>query len=292
MKFEPWTIAYDLLSKRLQRVYPHFKDLHLQMKKAGIRISFKAYISFMFMISIITFVASLVLSLVLIPAILKVSFLSSTNLLLSPLLAALTFIMTLMFAYMYPGMKANNRKGPIETNLPYISSFLTLLSSSNVPPSVIFRSVARIDTLKEVKQEFSNIVRDIEVFGEDLMNAILNNAKYSPNDKLRELLIGYVATVRTGGNPTEYLKVQNEGITKERIGKLDTMLESLSAIAEIYVMVLVAMPLLFVVLFATLGMIGSGGTALNPRLFLYLLTYAGIPILGTVMMIIVSTFEK
>ena len=37
------------------------------------------------------------------------------------------------------------------------------------------------------------------------------------------------------------------------------MLESLSAMAEIYIMMLVAAPLLFVVLFVTLGMIGSGG---------------------------------
>jgi len=45
---------------------------------------------------------------------------------------------------------------------------------------------------------------------------ISTNAKYSPNEKLRELLIGYVATIRTGGNPTEYLKVQSESITKEK----------------------------------------------------------------------------
>ncbi len=292
MKFQPWTTAYDLLSKRLEKFYPHFEDLHTQLKKAGIPISFKAYISFMMLIAIIAFVASLILSLAFVPLIMRISFFSTTNLLLSPLFAGLTFIITLMLIYMYPGMKANNRKMPIETNMPYITSFLTLLSSSNVPPSVIFRSVARIDTLKEVRQEFSGIVRDIEVFGHDLMNAILDNAKLTPNEKLRELLIGYVATVRTGGNPTEYLRVQNESITKERMSKLDMMLESLSAIAEIYVMVLVAMPLLFVVLFATLGMIGGGGSSLNPSVFLYLLTYAGIPIMGAIMMVIVSTFEK
>ena len=68
------------------------------------------------------------------------------------------------------------------------------------------------------------------------------------------------------------------------------MLESLSAIAEIYVMILVAMPLLFVVLFATLGMIG--GAEMNAQLFLYLLTYAGIPIMGAIMMVLLSTMEK
>ena len=289
MKFEPWTIAYDLLGKKIDRFLPEFEELQNTLRKAGVRISFKAYVAFMFMISIVAFAVALVFSLVMLPLITGIAFLSWNNILLSLMLAGLSAIMTLILTYALPGMKAKNRNMPIENNLPYISSFLTLLSSSNVPPSMIFNSVARIDTLKEVRQEFSNIVRDVEIFGQDLMNAINSNAKFSPNDKLRELLLGYVATVRTGGNPTEYLKVQSEAITKERLGKLDMMLESLSAIAEIYVMVLVAMPLLFVVLFATLGMIG--GAAMNASLFLYFLTYAGIPILGAIMMVIVSTLE-
>jgi len=292
LKFEPWTFAYDLLGKKLERLFPQFQDLHAQMKKGGVRINYKAYVSFMILISIIAFAVSLILSLAVLPLLLQAAFFSPTVFILSFLLAGLTFIMTLILTYMYPGMKASNRRLPIENNLPYISSFLTLLSSSNVPPSTIFRSVARIDTLSEVRQEFSNIIRDVELFGTDLMNSILENAKYTPNDKLREMLIGYVATVRTGGSPTEYLKIQSENITKERMGKLDVMLESLSTIAEIYIMVLVAMPLLFVVLFATLGMIGSGGNMLNPSLFLYLLTYVGIPIMGATMVVIVSTFEK
>jgi hypothetical protein len=71
------------------------------------------------------------------------------------------------------------------------------------------------------------------------------------------------------------------------------MLESLAAMAEIYIMMLVAAPLLFIVLFVTLGMIGSssfGGISMS--LILYLMTYLGIPILGAIMMVIMSTFEK
>ncbi len=290
MKFEPWTTAYNLLGKRIEGVLPHFEELHTNMRKAGITISFKAYVAFMFLISTIAFTAALTLSLIMIPLISQTSFLSAPNFIISLMLAFLTAIMTLILTYAYPGTKANSRKIPIDKNLPYISSFLTLLSSSNVPPSTIFSSIARIDTLKEIRQEFSNIIRDVEVFGTDLLNAITENAKFTPSEKLRELLIGYVATIRTGGNPTDYLKAQSEAITRERLGKLDLMLESLSAMAEIYVMVLVAMPLLFVVLFATLGMIT--GAEMNAGLYLYLLTYAAIPIMGTIMMVIVSTIEK
>ena len=292
MKIDPWSLAYKHFSKRIDRLFPHFQDVHGQLKKSGMKVTFKAYISFMILASIIAFVTTLIVSPIVLPLILGFGFLSIANILLSLMFAGLAFIITLILFYIYPGIMASNRKIPIENNLPYISSFLTLLSSSNVPPSVIFRSVARIDTLSEVRQEFSNIVRDVEVFGKDLLNSILENVEYTPNEKLREILKGYVATVRTGGNPTEYLRISTENITRERMSKLDVMLESLSAIAEIYILVLVAMPLLFVVLLATLGMIGSGGMGMDPALILYLLTYVGIPLMAAVIIVLVSTFEK
>jgi archaeal flagellar protein FlaJ len=255
-------------------------------------IAFKAYIAFMVLISIIALITSTIVSFIILPFLINIPHLSVMNILIAPAIGVGIATMSLIVMYMYPSMKASNRKKPIENNLPYIANFLTLLSSSNVPPSTIFRSMARIETLKEVRQEFSNIVRDVELFGNDLMNSILENAKLCPNDELREILTGYVSTVRTGGNPTEYLKINSEKITKERISKLDMMLESLSAMAEIYIMVLVATPLLFVVLFATLGMIGGGGEGMNMGTMLYLLTYLGIPIMGAIMMVIMSTFEK
>ena len=293
MKFQPWTTAYTLLNKKLERIYPQFQEIHLQLKKGGVLIAFKAYIAFMVLLSIIVFAAAIPVSFILLPLLTGISILSVMNFAFSLVIGASAAMVTLIVMYIYPGMKASNRKGPIDKNLPYISNFLTLLSSSNVPPSLIFESMAKIDTLKEVRLEFSNIIRDIEIFGNDLMTSIVDNAKLTPNDKLGEILEGYVATVRTGGNPTEYLKITTDAVTKDRLGKLYMMLESLSAMAEIYIMMLVAAPLLFIVLFVTLGMIGSGTIGgLSMSLVLYLLTYLGIPIMGTIMMVIMSTFEK
>lgn len=293
MKFEPWATAYNLLNKKLEKIYPQFQEIHLQLKKGGVLITFKAYIAFMVLISIIAFAAAIPISFILLPLLTGIPILSVINFVFSLVIAVSAAMITLLIMYIYPGMKASNRNGPIDKNLPYISSFLTLLSSSNVPPSIIFKSMAKIDTLKEVRLEFSNIIRDIEIFGNDLLTSIVDNAKLTPNDQLGEILQGYVATVRTGGNPTAYLKITTEAVTKDRIGKLDLMLESLSAMAELYIMLLVAAPLLFVVLFVTLGMIGSGEIGgMSMSLVLYLMVYVGIPIMGAIMMVIMSSFEK
>ena len=290
MKFEPWTTAYQLLNSKLERLYPQFEELHVQLKEGGVLIAFKAYVAFMVLVSIVSFILALVISLFLFSLLMHSLF---STFVFSLAAASTTALVTLMVLYMYPGMKASNRNGPIDNNLPYIANFLTLLSSSNVPPSVIFESLSKIDTLKETRLEFTNIIRDIEVFGKDLLTSILENAKLTPNFQLREMLIGYVATVRTGGNQTEYLKITTEKISKERMTKLDMMLESLSAMAEIYIMMLVAAPLLFAVLFVTLGMIGSGTVAgLSIGTLLYLMVYAGIPMLGAVMMVIMSSLDK
>ncbi|MGQ9679972.1 MAG: type II secretion system F family protein [Candidatus Bathyarchaeia archaeon] len=196
----------------------------------------------------------------------------------------------MLIIYVYPKVKASARKTPIELNLTYILNFLTLLSSSNVSPRMIFRSMANIDALKSVRKEFRDIVRDVEIFGRDLLSSIIDNMDYTPSRNLKEVLTGYVATIRTGGDPAEYLRISTENAMKERMIKLDTMLESLSAIAEIYIMVLVAMPLLFVVMFTTLGMLG-GGSSGTLALILYLLTYAFIPIAGAILIVVLSTFE-
>jgi archaeal flagellar protein FlaJ len=293
MKFQPWATAYNLLNKKLERIYPQFQEIHIQLKKGGVLIAFKAYIAFMILTSIIVFAATIPTAFILFPLLSGIPFLSAMNFAFSLVIAASAALITLMVMYLYPGMKASSRRGPIDRNLPYVSNFLTLLSSSNVPPSVIFESMAKIETLKEVRLEFSNIVRDVGIFGGDLLSSIVQNAKLTPHDQFGEILEGYVATVRTGGNPTEYLKITTEAVTRDRIGKLDMMLESLAAMAEIYIMMLVAAPLLFIVLFVTLGMIGSssfGGFSMS--LILYLLTYLGIPIMGAIMMVIMSTFEK
>jgi flagellar protein FlaJ len=288
LKIEPWTFAYRLLGKRVQKILPQLEDLHIQLKKAGVNIAFSAYVSFMMLVSIFAFVFTMVILPFSLPLILHIDFLSVENFALSIMFAALSSIFTLILVYVYPGIRSSNRRIPIEINLPYISSFLTLLSSSNVSPKTIFRSVARIDTLREVRQEFSNMVRDVEVFGQDLLTSILENAKYTPSDNLKEILNGYVATVKTGGDPTEYLRISTRNIMKEKMVKLDLMLESLSALAEIYIMVLVAMPLLFVVMFATLGMLGGG--TMNPTIMLYLLAYLGIPIMATILIVVISTY--
>jgi flagellar protein FlaJ len=63
--------------------------------------------------------------------------------------------------------------------------------------------------------------------------------------------------------------------------------DTLGVLAEFYVVMLVAGPLILVVMLGVMAMLGGGGMigGLDPRLLLYLLTYMGIP-LGSIVFLI------
>jgi len=261
------------------------------MRTGGVNIAFPAYLSMMVLISIFAFATPLILLPFILPLLLHTHLLSVENFALSFMLAAAISVLSFIIMYLYPGVKSNSRKAPIDINLPYIASFMTLLSSSKVPPRKIFGSMSTIPTLREVRQDFTNMLRDVEIFGKDLLTSIAENLVYIPSKRMQELLAGYVGMIRTGGDPTEYLRITTDKIMKSRMLKLDLMLESLSALAEIYIMCLVAMPLLFVVLFATMGMLG-GTSTMDPALMLYLLTYGMIPIMAAVLIVIIDSYTS
>lgn len=289
-RFEPWTYAYRLFGERAQKLLPHFGELRTQMRGGGIHIPAPAYISYMMLLSVIAFAAPALSLPFLLPIVFRIPLLSIGNFMLSLLIAAACSTITFTIMYSYPKIKYNHRNNPIERSLPYVSSFLTLLSSSNVPPKRILNSMATIPTLSEVRQDFNDIIRDVEIFGQDLLTSISENLKFIPNKRMQEMLSGYILTIRTGGNPTDYLQITTDNIMKERLLRLNSSLESLSALAEIYIMILVAMPLLFVTLFATLGMLG-GVSTINPAFMLNLLVYILIPLMAAVLMVLVDSSE-
>jgi len=73
---------------------------------------------------------------------------------------------------------------------------------------------------------------------------------------------------------------------------LNQLSETFAVLAEFYVTMLVAGPLILVVMLSVMAMLGGGASGLlNPLLLLYLLTYLGIPIGSLVFLIILDVFS-
>lgn len=279
-----WLFAYRLLGQRTAMFLPLFKDADVNLQKSGMKVNFKAYVS----LAVLATASFSTVTMVLIPLILFLVFKLSivSSILFGIGGSLLTMVLTLTSFYAYPILRADSQKRALEDGLPFISGYMAILAGAGVTVANMFRSLAQVDASLAISNEARTIVRNMELFGIDVLSALEMSSKRTPSARFKELLEGLIATVHSGGNMEKYLS-QRAGLYM-RLKKiaLQRFADTLAVLAEFYVVLLVAGPLIFVVMLGVMAMLGGGGQGLlDPRLLLYLLTYLGIP-LGSIVFLI------
>jgi flagellar protein FlaJ len=286
-RMNPWLFAFRCLGDRTRLFLPLFKDVDVNLQRSGMKVNLKAYVS----LAVLTTVVLSATVLLLIPAILfilfRLSMMSSILFGIGGSLFALA--LTLTGFYLYPVLRADSIKRRLEEELPFISGYMAILTGAGVPVANTFRSLAQVDTSFTISKEARTIVRDMELFGMDVISALEAASKRTPSKRFKELLEGLIATMHSGGSLEKYLAQRSRLYMQLRKIALKRFSDTLGVLAEFYVVLLVAGPLIFVVMLGVMAMLGGGGQGiLNPKLLLYLLTYLGIPLGSMVFLILLD----
>ena len=276
-KWKPQLFAYRLLRERTNRFLPLFRDMDNGLHKSGLRVSFKPYVSLTLLTSLIITISTMLL----VPPMLY--FILQTALFPSLLFGAggglLAGALTIIFFYIYPLYQADNIKRNLDDNMAFATGYLAILAGASVSPDKMFRSLSKIPQKLAIVDGARIIVRDVELFGADIITALENASKCTPSEKFKELLEGFIATIHSGGDLTSYLLHRSRQNMKFKRIALRKFSDTLGVLSEFYVTLLVAGPLIFVVMLSVMAMLGGAGLGiLNPTLLLTLLTYIGIPI--------------
>jgi flagellar protein FlaJ len=255
------------------------------LRRSGMLTSFKPYVS----LTLLTSLVATVVAAVLIPPMFYLTL--STPLLPSILFGVgggmLAGALTVVAFYMYPVYKADNIRRNLDDTMAFATGYLAILAGAGVSPDSMFRSLSKIPQKLAVIGESRMIVRDVELFGADIITALENASKRTPSEKFKELLEGFIATIHSGGNLMSYLLHRSRQNMKFKRIALRKFSDTLGMLSEVYVTLLVAGPLIFVVMLAVMAMLGGSGLGvMNPALLLMLLTYIGIPV-GSVIFLIV-----
>jgi len=229
-----------------------FSIVKYSMPKAEMKITFKTYLSMVFMTAAIAYFST-IFALFLALKIVEVSFfMEVVYLIFVPIITAVSSAVILIF---YPYQKMLNRRKSIETNLPFVLTHMGAVAESGVPPYVIFKLIGEFEEYGEVSQEMKKIVRNIESFGLDPLRAVKEVAERTPSDKFKQVLLGFVTTTESGGDVKIYLKNAGEQALFDWRIKRERFLQQLSAYAEFYTGILIAAPLFIIALFAVMNMI-------------------------------------
>lgn len=283
----PQAFAYRVIGERSARLLPLFKDVDVNLRRSGTRISFKAYVSLSILVTLLLFFFVLVLTPFFLVFILRLPFFSS--LLFGTGMSLLTGALTIIGFYIYPIYRKDSLKRGLEDGLPFTAGYMAILAGAGVPPEYMFRSLAQIGASLAVSSEARTIVRDVELFGSDILSALESASNRTPSTRFKELLEGFIFTIHSGGKLAKYLTDRSRQYMRLKRIALRRFSDTLGVLAEFYVTLLVAGPLILVVMLAVMAMLGGGGTGLfDPRLLMYLLTYLGIPIGSATFLIILD----
>ncbi|MGA2791038.1 MAG: type II secretion system F family protein [Candidatus Bathyarchaeia archaeon] len=282
----PWLLAFQYLGGRLQKYLPYFSDLGSNMQKAGLKISIHSYVSLMALLSAISFAAGFSATLI-------VALVFAIPILLTILFAFGVSIMSsaLVFGVLYglPSFLATSRRRRMDLELPYVTTHMSILAAAGMPPARMFKLLEDSRTTPEVASEANEVVRDVEILGDDIITALEAERKRSPSSVFAEILEGLVATIRSGGNMKGYLQDSTRMMMDLRRVAAKQMIESLAAFADIYVTMLVVFPLLIIVMFSVMALIGGGIGGLSVTTMMALVTYGIVPLSAAVVLVMLDS---
>lgn len=282
---ETHIIAYQLIGGKIGRLLPLFRDLDLNLQRSGLKVNFRAYVSLTIFVTILTSLFTLALIPTMLFFFLKIPPLPAILFGLGGSLFTSAF--SAMGFYAYPLYRADKLKRGLEDELLFTTGYMAILTTAGVSPEKIFYSLSNLSEILTVSIEAKNIVRDVGLFGLDIISALEESSKRTSSERFREMLQGLISTIHSGGNLSAYLREKSRQYMKLKRISLRKFSDTLSILSEFYVALIVTGPLLLIIMLAVMEMMGGGFLGmLSSNLLLSLLTYIGIP-LGSIMFLII-----
>jgi flagellar protein FlaJ len=179
---------------------------------------------------------------------------------------------------------AEVRRRGINEGLPRTVAFVYALSRGGMSTPAVMRTLAENrDVYGHGADEISVAVREMDLFGRDIITAVRNVSKRTPSEEFKTFSENLASVLQSGQNLPEFLRDQYERYREEAADRQEDILELLATIAEAYVTVLVAGTLFLMTILLVFGL-----TTAQTINFLRLLAYVMIPLANLLFVIYLS----
>ena len=230
-------ISFYLINKK----FKFFESLFNNLKKSNLKILSQTYVSVILFSGLISLPISMI-----------AWFLFTFNIVSSITFGFLTSFGVISFAYYYPKIMLDAREKKIKQELVFAIVHMSTIAGSGAHPIKIFELILNSKDYKELEEEFKKVLNYINLFGYSLSSALRVVSIDTPSPDLKEIFEGMASTIETGGDIKQYLSDKAEdSLLRFRLDQ-KKYVEKLAAYSEIYVGLLVAAPLLFIVTMAIL----------------------------------------
>ncbi len=192
------------------------------------------------------------------------------------ILMGLLFCLLVLF---YPFGVVRSRRTAIDVILPHAIAYMqSLCGVMNLYD--IFREIfEQKEIYKELSEEFGIIVRDVELLGYSVIDAMRFLASNTPSKTLKDFLEGLVIAFESGSNLKEYMAKKIDLIRERAKKQMEMNMRTLEIIAEVFVVLFVALPIFLAIMLSTMRMLGVNLTGVVSLYSYFLIPAGGLAIL-------------
>ncbi|AGN02609.1 archaeal flagella assembly protein J [Salinarchaeum sp. Harcht-Bsk1] len=184
-------------------------------------------------------------------------------------------LLTYVFRWWWPGHVAATRMRSIEATMPQAIAFMYALSRSGMSfTKVLSIMAAHRRIYGATAAEVDVAVRQMDLFGRDMITAIQRMGRRTPSEQFQEFAENLASVLQSGRNLAGFLDDQYDDFQEEAEAQQEQLLNLISTLAEAYVTVLVAGPLFLITILVIIGI--AGANTLTPlQVFVYFLIPIG-----------------
>jgi flagellar protein FlaJ len=190
------------------------------------------------------------------------------------LIGALSAVFAYVLRWQLPASDASVRAQGIEEGLPRTTAFMYALSRGGMEfPQILRTLAAHRSVYGETAKEMSVAVREMDLFGRDMITALRRMSRRTPSDRFKAFSENLTSILQSGSDLPTFFKTQYERFRDEQEQRQEEVLELLATIAEMYVTVLVAGMLFLITILLVFGLLVA-----NTLMLVELLIYLTIPL--------------
>jgi len=271
-------LCFELFSGPAGRVSQYFPGLRDQILKSNMTVTPEGLISLDFFYTIVTAVITMSL------AVVGVVDLHIIYFLFAPLAIPIIFVLIINM----PRFSASNRGASIETELPFVIGYLSVLAGGGVSPVATLKRIARMKLFPAVSKEAKRILIQTDVFGDDPITAMEYVAKSNPSKNWSEFLLGYTSVLKSGGDFVAYIGTKLKDILDNKSSAVKRSADTTGTIAEAYLTITVILGMTLYTLYMIQILISHNLSGLTN---LYFFSFVVVPLISAGFMYLLDAVQ-
>jgi flagellar protein FlaJ len=181
-------------------------------------------------------------------------------------------VLSYQLRWWWPRYVANVRARRIDESLNRTVAFVFALSRSGMAFPAVMRTLTHNrDVYGEAAEEFSVVVKEMDLFGADMLSAMQDVSEQTPSEEFDDFAENLANVLQSGRSVSDFLREQYDRYQEDAKARQEQFLELLGALAEGYVSVLVVGPLLLITILVIVGLMGVADTLDFLQVMAYLL---------------------